>query len=110
MAFPAILRVLLSKGISKDLHSETHIVSILILVLSREGFCTDSWVNLVGELFGGLYGAVSLGKKQEEKNRRKKSTEKSTANSYQNLGVSRPKSTLQGSRLDVLHRIAMSML
>ena len=73
--------------------------------LSREGFCRNLrgfFPNkFPGEFchgfFGGFLGAFFLGR-----NRRKKSPKNPRQNSNQNLGVSLPKSTLQGSGLEKL--------
>ena len=59
--------------------------------IRREFFRTKSQVNFAGDVFVDFFGPFSL-----DKNRRTKSTKKNPRqNSNRNLGVSRPKSTLQ---------------
>ena len=71
---------------------------------SRKGFCRNPrgiFLNKVlCEFCGGFFGGCFLGL-FPWKNRRKKPPKNPRQNSNRNLGVSRPKSTLQGSCLDV---------
>ena len=83
------------------------------IYLSRLCFCRNPrgiFLDKVpGEFCGGFlgefFGAFFLGK-----NRRKNPPKNPRQTSDQNLGVSRPKSTLQGSALDDLLRFNMSMV
>ena len=70
-----------------------------LLLQKSEGkfFRTNVLVNCPGGFFSGFLFCRLFSWK---KNRRKNSTQKSTAKFNQNLGVLRPKSTLQGSALD----------
>ena len=61
-----------------------------------EFFRTKSWVNFAGDFVVEFFGPFSLGK-----NRMQKSPKNPRQNSNQNLGVSRPKSALQGSGLEL---------
>ena len=62
--------------------------------IQGEFFPTKSWVNFAGDLLVDFFGPLPW-KKQEEK-----STKNPRQDSNQNLGVSRQKSTLQGSGLE----------
>ena len=70
---------------------------------SRKGFCrnprgiflTKLWVNFAGDFLVEFFGPFSL-RKTERKNPPKNPQQ----NSNQNLGLSRRKSTLQGSGLE----------
>ena len=69
-----------------------------------EFFRTKSWVNFVGDFLVDFFGPFSLekiGGKNPPKNPRQ--------NSHRNLGVSRPKSTLQGSCLDFFFQVFNSV-
>ena len=67
-----------------------------------EFFQTKSRVNFAGDFLVDFFRGFFLGK-----NRRKKSTPKNPRqNSNRNLGVSRPKSTLQGSGLDTFRTMS----
>ena len=63
--------------------------------IRREFFRTKSWVNFAGDFLVDLFGPFSL-----EKSGGKKPPQNPQQNSNQNLGVSRPKPTLQGSGLE----------
>ena len=81
--------------------------------ISRKGFCRNPRGifpdKVLGEFcrgfFGGVFRAFFLGK-----SRSKKSPKNPRQNSNQNLGVSRPKSTLQGSGLDKITFVTRSYL
>ena len=62
-----------------------------------EFFRTKSRVKFAGDFLVDFFGSFSL-----EKNRRKNPPKNPRQNSNRNLGVSRPKSTLQGSGLEPL--------
>ena len=71
--------------------------------LSRKGFCRNPrgiFPNKVpGEFYGGFFGGVFLGPFFFEKIREKNPPKNPRQNSNRNLGVSRPKSTLQESQM-----------
>ena len=66
-------------------------------VIRGEIFQTNSWVNFAGDFWVDFLGPFSL-----QKTGGKNPPKNPQQNSNQNLGVSRPKSTLQESALDRL--------
>ena len=70
-----------------------------------EYFRTKSWVNFAGDFFWGFFGPFSL-----EKTEGKNPPKNPRRNSNQNLGVSQPKSILQGSALHVVVAFVSSVV